>query len=327
MIEATQRAGDAGGDGRSAVCAILVTHNRKELLREALAALAAQTVPVSRIVVVDNASDDGTPKLVEREFPQVEVLRVTKNVGGAGGFHLGMKAALARECAWLWLMDDDTIVTPHALEELFSGRSRFPSPARPSLLASKVLWTDGSLHFMNPSLIKLPDLEALYASVECGTLSIRSTTFVSCLIQRELVTRYGLPIADYFIWGDDTEYTARVLRDNLGVMVPTSIAVHKTARKHTALDAPPERYYYHIRNMLWMITRSAAWTGKERLRLAVTLAAWIGRYFRRQGFALAGLRAVAAGIGAGLFSSPRELALDHLVLRQAAAPTARDLGV
>ena len=57
------------------VCAVVVTYNRSALLREALVALGAQTRPVDRILVVDNASTDGTREIVAAEFPDVEILR------------------------------------------------------------------------------------------------------------------------------------------------------------------------------------------------------------------------------------------------------------
>lgn len=295
------------------VCAVVVTYNRKTLLEECVWALEAQTCPVAKTVVIDNASSDGTIEMLESLFPHLEILSLSENVGGAGGFHVGMKWAYEHGYDWLWVLDDDTIATPTALEELFLARARFPEEKQPQLLVSKVVWTDGSLHTMNQPLPHFADLDGLSRSVERATLSIRSTTFVSCLLHRDLVMRYGLPVADYFIWGDDTEYTARILRENLGVVVPRSVAVHKTARQHTALDAAPERFTLHVRNTIWMLTHSAAYSGKEKLRNAVTLVTWIVRYLKINQFNFPAVRGVLAGLQKGLFSSPRERDLGALV--------------
>lgn len=119
------------------VCAIVVTYNRKELLRECLAALAAQTRPPDRVLVVDNASSDGTQAMVEAEYEEVELLALPTNQGGAGGFHEGMKRAHVDGAEWLWLMDDDTIPRPDALAELLAAPARLGS--LPTLLASKVV--------------------------------------------------------------------------------------------------------------------------------------------------------------------------------------------
>src|SRR5690242_3499247 len=90
------------------VVALVVTWNRRELLVEALQAVVGQTRPPDRVIVVDNASTDGTSDRVRAEFADVELLRTSRNLGGAGGFALGMRHALeTRSCDALWLLDDD----------------------------------------------------------------------------------------------------------------------------------------------------------------------------------------------------------------------------
>src|SRR4051794_9178418 len=95
-----------GADTTSeSVCAVVVTFNRRDLLESCLAALGEQTRHVDEIIVVDNASTDGTAGFVAAEFPDVTVLVLPANVGGAGGFHAGLGAALAKGHDWLWVMD------------------------------------------------------------------------------------------------------------------------------------------------------------------------------------------------------------------------------
>jgi GT2 family glycosyltransferase len=299
------------GDGASSerVCVVVVTYNRRELLMECLRALLGQSRRVEQILVVNNASTDGTAEMLAREFtaedfPAVRVLNLPKNVGGAGGFNEGMRRAHAEGYDWVWVMDDDTIAEPDSLAELFAARGRFPEGRRPCLLASKVVWTDGSLHYMNPSWVKLAELEDMYLAVQHSAMSIRSTTFVSMLMHRSLIERYGLPIADYFIWGDDTEYTARVLRREFGVMVPASRVVHKTEKNYTALDAAPRKYYFHVRNAIWMLTRSDAWSGKEKARHTFGLLRSIWVYLNLSRFSWASLRGVGSGLRDGLMRQP-----------------------
>ncbi|MCA1567951.1 MAG: glycosyltransferase family 2 protein [Acidobacteria bacterium] len=311
-VEAARDKGDAPTTAAAAagrVCVVVVTYNRKELLRECLRALLEQSRPVEQILVVNNASTDGTEDTLAREFspkefPLIRVMHLPKNVGGAGGFQQGMRRAYEEGFDWVWVMDDDTIAEPDSLAELFAARERFEEGRRPCVMASKVVWTDGSLHYMNPSWVKLSDLENLYASIQRSTMSIRSTTFVSMLLHRDVINRYGLPIADYFIWGDDTEYTARVLRHEFGVLVPASRVVHKTAKNYTALDAAPQKYYYHVRNAIWMLTRSDAWSGKERVRHTVGLLRSIWIYLSLSRFSWPSLRGVGSGLRDGLMRHP-----------------------
>src|SRR4051812_7826339 len=102
----------------ASICAVVVTHDRRDVLRECLGALARQTLAPDAVHVVDNASTDGTAPMLAEEFPAVTVRRLETNEGGAGGFHEGIRDALERGFDWLWLMDDDTVPAPDALERL-----------------------------------------------------------------------------------------------------------------------------------------------------------------------------------------------------------------
>ncbi|NEA24671.1 glycosyltransferase, partial [Actinomadura bangladeshensis] len=90
-------AADAASAAAAAVSvtAVVVTFDRRELLAEALAALAAQQRAPDRIIVVDNASGDGTAAMVRDRFPGVDLLELPRNIGGAGGFSAGTARALA----------------------------------------------------------------------------------------------------------------------------------------------------------------------------------------------------------------------------------------
>ena len=117
---------------------------------------------------------------------------------------------------------------------------------------------------MNVPRIKRRDLEGLCQAALAGTVSLRSSSFVSMLLRRDLVERYGLPNAEYFIWNDDVEYSARVLRHEFGVLVPKSVVHHKTTLKQAE---PGPRFYYGLRNHLWMLRLSTAWSREESVLL------------------------------------------------------------
>ncbi len=89
------------GSSDSVAC-IVVTRDRKDLLRECLRAVAGQTHRPHHVVMVDNASSDGTRGMVRAEFPAFQIIELARNVGGAGAFYAGMTAA--REPATRWLV-------------------------------------------------------------------------------------------------------------------------------------------------------------------------------------------------------------------------------
>jgi len=281
------------------VCAIVVTHNRRELLRGCLAALAGQCRGPDRVLVVDNASCDGTAAMVRQDYPHVDLLALATNEGGAGGFHEGMKRAHAEGAEWLWLMDDDTIVRPDALAELLAAPARLDGPAPPTLLASTVVWRDGRVHPMNFPSPERTRMELVVDGAERGLMPLRFATFVSLLVHRGAVDRHGLPLKHFFIWSDDVEYTSRaVLAGEPGYLVPSSVALHDTETAHTAQSAPPARFYYHVRNTVFMILGPGR-PPRDRLLRTWVLVFSTAEYLRRNPSA-ASAAAVLRGLRDGL---------------------------
>lgn len=284
---------------RETVCAVIVTHNRRELLAESVGAVLAQSRPVDAVLVIDNASDDGTPELLADRFPGVEVHGLAHNEGGAGGFHEGIKRAHARGYTHAWLMDDDTIPEPQTLSTLLEARRNGGEDA--AFVASKVVWTDGRVHPMNRPLLSWKDTDRLIETVasDSGLLPIRATTFVSLLLNRNAVDQHGLPDKRYFMWSDDIEYTARITNHSPGYIATRSVVVHKTPEPHTALTSGGQRYYFHARNTIYMV-RSQSWSRLEKVSLALNYMRSVRAFLRREGFSRQALAIVARGIRDGL---------------------------
>ena len=124
------------------VLAVVVTHDRLALLRECLDALRAQTVPCD-ILVVDNASTDGTKEYLQGErSPSLAVCSFTENRGGAGGFRLGVRYGRQKGYAYLWLMDDDVLPRPDALSSLLRANALLHGEY--GFLSSLALFPDGT---------------------------------------------------------------------------------------------------------------------------------------------------------------------------------------
>ena len=284
------------------IWAVIVTRDRLALLEQCLDALRAQSRRPDRILVVDNASSDGTAAFLESQ-EDVATLRLEENVGGAGGFHHGLRAAHAGGADWAWLMDDDTIATPAALAELLRAPDALIGLGSPLLLSSVALWTDGRLHPMNEPSFKR-ELDHFVASCERGLLPVRMATFVSLLVHRTAVDAFGLPLKHYFIWSDDIEYTARILKDApRGWLVPESVVVHKTRQAHTAVTESGSRFYYHVRNSVYML-RGSAWNLREKLSLVWALGFTTQAYLRLNSFGREPLLAVLRGLRDGLRRQP-----------------------
>ena len=197
------------------IVAVVVTWNRAEMLARILRAIDAQDRRCDEVVVVDNASTDRTPEVLEEVASELttplRVLRLGRNTGGAGGFKAGMAAALDSAPDLLWLMDDDGQPQPDCLSLLLPhvGRYDFLGPA---VVADS---DAGRLCFP----IRLPGTaRVVHALVDVeraavgGLLEDVVIPFNGVLVTRELVERIGLPREEFFIWGDDVEYLWRARR-------------------------------------------------------------------------------------------------------------------
>ena len=288
------------------VVAVLVTWNRRELLEESLAAVRSQTHAPIAVVVVDNASTDGTGPWLDSAFagtPDVDVVPLGENTGGAGGFAVGIERALVHRPDLVWLLDDDTVPTPTAAEELVRVWERFPEPggARPAVLASRVVWTDGRDHPMNTPRRKPGASAAEIAAAErVGAAPIRSASFVSLMCDGDRIRERGLPVADYFLWNDDFEYSTRLVKGGVGLYCPASVVVHKT-RTFGSTDADPgERFFFEVRNKLWMFGRSRSLSVPEKaLYGASTARRWTRTFSRSSDRRVLG-RALVRGLRAGM---------------------------
>ncbi len=295
------------------VIAVVVTWNRRQLLEESLAAIGAQTHPVEAVLVVDNASEDGTALMLAEQFPHVDVISTRRNVGGAGGFAIGIERALMQDADAIWLMDDDTVPHADALEALVRVRREYrpehgadPALATPALVASRVVWTDGHDHPMNTPRTKVGSSSGERTSARrVGCTPLRTASFVSALLDAARVREVGLPVADYFLWNDDFEFSARVLRGRRGLSCPASVVVHKTTKFGDTEADPGERFYFEVRNKVWLFGRTSSLSPGERVLYAgATLRRWavtVARSHRRRVL----LRGLARGLRDGVLAGPR----------------------
>ncbi|MGO2695542.1 glycosyltransferase [Bavariicoccus seileri] len=248
------------------VVTLVVTYNRKALLEECLNALLEQSLAVDKLIVVDNDSTDGTNQLFGSgnrfDYPVIDYIKLPENSGGAGGFYEGIKYATENyQYEWLWLMDDDTIVYRDTLKSFNNALGSFEADARQdvSFLASTVFGPENEP-------MNVPVLDARrsangypdwYFNLADGLVKIESATFVSLLINGDAIQKIGYPCKDYFIWGDDTEYTQRLTKYyGPAYLVGPAKVLHKRFNTKRLLLIEEENenripmYYYLYRNAL-----------------------------------------------------------------------------
>ena len=106
------------------IASVTVAYNAAKVLPRQIDALLRQNRPLQEIVVVDNASNDGTAAMLARRYPKVKVLEMPENLGAAGGLAAGLSyAALSRRHDWIWTFDFDSVPAPDSLVCLLGGVS------------------------------------------------------------------------------------------------------------------------------------------------------------------------------------------------------------
>ncbi|WHS51156.1 glycosyltransferase [Rothia sp. SD9660Na] len=290
------------------IVAVVVTYNRRELLEQTLAGIEAGELTPDTVIIVNNASTDGTEEYLGgyRSSLATDIVHLPQNVGGAGGFTVGIDRALNRHAADLvWVMDDDTEPTENTLSEAYRAWADY-SPVRaerPAVVASKVVWTNGQDHPMNTMRTMFaagPDRTARAAAV--GARPIRSASFVSILMDAAAMRATDLPLADFFIWNDDFEYTTRLIHHSNGIATERSVARHHTKTFGTTDAKPGPRFYNDVRNKLWVFCARRTLTPLEKLLYGGSTARlWVSTLLRTDekktytGYFLKGLQDAAAG--------------------------------
>jgi len=239
------------------VAAVVVTYNRKELLSECLSGLVHQTRFPNRIFIVDNASTDGTPEmLAERGFladPLCEYLRMSTNLGGAGGFREGIRRALESGFDWIWIMDDDSEPTSDCLSLLLQTASREKAGG----YCPAIYGRDGKLQSYHHKRFNHLGRERIAWDGKStqATIGMDANAFVGPMFSSRVIAAVGLPDSSLVSQGDDTEFTLRV-RHNAGLLlVPGATVIHKDAGQARWDTIPAWKVFYANRNQVWLLRR------------------------------------------------------------------------
>jgi glycosyltransferase involved in cell wall biosynthesis len=254
--------------------------------------LAAQTRPLDRVLIVDNASTDGTGEAITAFADRLplEHLRLRRNGGGAEGFHYGVREALRDGPDWLWLMDDDCEPAPDALERLL-GTPAAIDPATAAVVPAVVL-PDGEPLPMHRGrivrrLLRAPIAALPPASYAADEAPCDFASFVGPLVRGRAAAAVGPPLREAFVRFEDLEYSARLRSAGAMRLVPSARVVHKEGAPVTATD---------LRTLWADFSRGARfdgqWKGVDGLRNVVFAGRRHGFVGRREALSYLAVQAV-----------------------------------
>jgi GT2 family glycosyltransferase len=242
---------------------VIVSFNRLVKLKTAISSFEKQTIPPEYILIVNNHSSDGTDLFLrewinESSFCKKIVINTESNLGGSGGFYVGLEESLKLSADWVWVSDDDAFPKENALEEasLFLRHNQNKLEGI-SAICSEVInngeidlehrRTTFSKHF---KILSIPAPKDQYQET---FFEINTFSYVGTIISKSKMIQAGLPNKDFFIYYDDSEHSLRLSRKGKIYVVPKITVFHD--QQLNLLNKGPEiswKTYYGMRNSLIM---------------------------------------------------------------------------
>lgn len=263
---------------------VLVTYNRLAKLKIALNSYEEQSWKPTHIIVVNNNSSDGTSEYLKEwesspSLSKHSVISSSQNLGGAGGFYLGMKKAVDLGAEWIWIADDDAYPANDALSILskYIGNSKFSDVScfcgTVFVGKSESIDTDHR-RIQKKRIIRIPYHVPL-SEYQKEIICIDEATYVGSCFKVGALNKAGLTNKDLFIYFDDTEHCHRIRKEGRILLIPNIKVFHDTASYQ-----PPSpnvlatwRDYYLLRNHVYTL-KHYHWITYIAYSLAKTVIAY-----------------------------------------------------
>lgn len=289
------------------VDAIVVTYNRLDKLKECLSSLS--NIKLRNVFVVNNNSSDGTKEYLQnlkKNMNNLIVFNLDENIGGAGGFNIGMKKFIEKSNSeYVWIMDDDTIPSVNSLDNIMKEFLNMPFE-RQGFAIGQTYWTDGTLTRMN---------KPIYSNRDYGNNPnirlVDQASFVAIVFSRNAILKVGYPISDFFIWGDDVEYTSRIRKSGFeGIQVMNASIIHKMGSNNStdiinenSDEGRINRHFYDFRNRLYLSKNNGT---ISLIKTLIGRIIWLLKIiFLKNNFKVLKIKTLIKGTIAGLKFKPK----------------------
>lgn len=236
------------------IAVVVVTYNRADLLARMLASLEALDHLPDAVIVIDNASSDHTQEvLASSTVAGLQVIRTEENLGGAGGFHLGVRTAYDAGHDRIWLMDDDVVPAPDCLSVLMRTDEDCLMAVREDLHGALVEKAALRFDLRNPAAIKPKTamVETTYGTRAAmpERVQVENVAFEGFMVRRSVVEAIGLPDPAYFIFYDDVDFALRARRAGYRIWALRDAVLVRQLDFDQQHDLAGWKGYYMYRNL------------------------------------------------------------------------------
>ncbi len=250
---------------RSRLAVIILTYNGLDLALGCLGSLDHQVDSEFDVLIVDNASPDGTGAALGRQRPKVEVLQAESNLGYAGGNNLGLRNAMRSGAEMALLLNNDTLLEPDCIKALMAAVDRHPDIG---VLGPMIYtWGEGRTISSAGGRIDWHHADAVNIGAgepDRGQYGPRSVDFVNgcgLLVTRSALEKAGFLDERYFMYWEETDWCVRIRRAGFDVRFePAARLRHKATIRSE--DLTPTALYYMTRNRMLFLGKNAPGASK-----------------------------------------------------------------
>ncbi|MCY0892163.1 MAG: glycosyltransferase family 2 protein [Acidibacillus sp.] len=257
---------------------VIVNYKGLEDTQECLRSVERIDYEKYQVIVVDNESDDLTVAILEAEFPSVRVLRSQKNLGYSGGNNLGVQLALLEGAEFIWLLNNDTIVTPDALYSLIELSIKCPDKGFYGSFINyyddkNMIWYGGGRFYRRIGYIMHDNYQKMMDSLlEIQEYTVTQwITGCSMLVRRDVCINYGLLDESLFLYEEELDWQLRASNGNPSAAIVTRPLVYHKISASTNREKQ-------------RVDLGASFTSRNRWRIANSFAGiyyivWITTWF------------------------------------------------
>ncbi len=260
------------------IACIVLNWNGGERILRCIRSLYASSNITPQVVVVDNGSSDGSLELIQRQYPDVQLIGFEENAGLVLARNTGIRRALEQSFSFVLFIDDDAVVEKDCLHRLFSVLENTPSAgiATPRIFDGsdvEMIWYDGGVtNIFGDTLHR--NMGKRKGETESNTpLTISFATGCCVMVKREVFEKVGLLDESYFVYSEDADFSFRARAAGYSIMhIPQAEALHDQSGDTKANKGKWFRDYYVVRNKLMLFQRHYAGIKKVFAVLSFSIA-------------------------------------------------------
>lgn len=237
------------------VC-VIVTYNRVNLLKKVVTSVLMQDYPISKILIIDNASVDETFEVISEMAENntaISYHNTGGNLGGAGGFNFGFKVAEKYKYDYLWIMDDDLVPEPDCLSQLIATNNNgITQPLRLNLDGSFAELSPITYNLSNPFYLspkRKSVIDVFKDKHSSDLIEIQGIPFEGPLISKDVIDTIGYPNLNFFIFYDDLDYAIRARKNGFKIICNPSAKAIRQLKNNQTNDLKSWKGYFMLRNL------------------------------------------------------------------------------